>query len=129
MTQTGSANLNTWHRPVHTAPPTPSPTPSSVAPVHRCAYASHLRSQVGELRAHYAGFFDPGFGYGRAGEVCGTIGVLEVRPHETITIYDGQPICMMEFFRNVAPPAAPYGFSGNNYAGQQGPKLAKYFAQ
>jgi deoxycytidine triphosphate deaminase len=55
--------------------------------------------------------------------------VLEVRPHETITIYDGQPICMMEFFRNVAPPAAPYGFSGNNYAGQQGPKLAKYFAQ
>ena len=27
---------------------------------------SHL---VGELRAHYAGFFDPGFGFGKAGEV------------------------------------------------------------
>ena len=51
---------------------------------------------VGELRAHYAGFFDPGFGYGRSGEVRGTIGVLEVRPHETISIYDGQPICLME---------------------------------
>mmetsp|Transcript_30877 Transcript_30877/g.92673 ORF Transcript_30877/g.92673 Transcript_30877/m.92673 type:complete len:453 (-) Transcript_30877:195-1553(-) len=85
---------------------------------------SHL---VGELRAHYAGFFDPGFGYGRAGEVCGTIGVLEVRPHETITIYDGQPICMMQYFRNASEPAKPYGFSGNNYAGQQGPKLAKFF--
>ena len=45
---------------------------------------------VGELRAHYAGFFDPGFGYGREGELKGAVGVLEVRPHETITIYDGQ---------------------------------------
>ena len=62
---------------------------------------------VGELRAHYAGFFDPGFGYGRAGEVCGTIGVLEVRPHETISIYDGQPICLMEFFRNSSCPERP----------------------
>jgi hypothetical protein len=66
--------------------------------------------------------------YGRKGETCGTIGVLEVRPHETITIYDGQPICMMEFFRNAQTPAKPYGFSGNNYGGQQGPKLAKFFA-
>ena len=83
---------------------------------------------VGELRAHYAGFFDPGFGYGRSGEVRGTIGVLEVRPHETISIYDGQPICLMEFFRNSVCPEKPYGFTGNNnYARQTGPKLAKYF--
>lgn len=33
---------------------------------------SHL---VGELRAHYAGFFDPGFGYGKEGETRGTIGM------------------------------------------------------
>eukprot|EP00939_MAST-03C_sp_MAST-3C-sp1_P003886 g3886.t1 len=83
---------------------------------------------VGELRAHYAGFFDPGFGYGKSGEKRGTVAVLEVRPHETITIYDGQPICLMEFFRNSRVPAKPYGFSGNNYAEQTGPKLAKYFA-
>ena len=38
---------------------------------------SHL---VGELRAHYAGFFDPGFGFGVDGALCGTVGVLEVRP-------------------------------------------------
>jgi hypothetical protein len=35
---------------------------------------------VGELRAHYAGFFDPGFGYGVGGELSGAVGVLEVRP-------------------------------------------------
>ena len=83
---------------------------------------------VGELRAHYAGFFDPGFGYGASGELRGAVGVLEVRPHETIKIYDGQPICLMEFFRNSEIPAAPYGSVGNNHQGQQGPKLAKYFA-
>lgn len=86
---------------------------------------SHL---VGELRAHYAGFFDPGFGYGAEGERKGTVAVLEVRPHETITIYDGQPICLMEFFKNTKRPAKPYGYSGNNYAEQCGPKLAKYFS-
>ena len=50
-----------------------------------------------------------------------------MRPHETITIYDGQPICLMEFFCNSSPPAEPYGFVDNNYQGQHGPKLAKYF--
>ena len=53
---------------------------------------SHL---VGELRAHYAGFFDPGFG-----SDLGAIGVLEIRPHETLTVYDGQPICQIEFFNH-----------------------------
>ncbi|MGH7166063.1 MAG: 2'-deoxycytidine 5'-triphosphate deaminase, partial [Nitrospiraceae bacterium] len=44
----------------------------------------------GELRTHYAGFFDPGFGYGR-GELRGTQVVLEVRPHDVpFLIYDGQ---------------------------------------
>ena len=50
-----------------------------------------------------------------------------MRPHETVNIYHGQPICMMEFFRNAAVPARPYGFAGSNYQGQTGPKLAKYF--
>ena len=37
---------------------------------------------VGEFRIHYAGFFDPGFGYGD-GNIDGTRAVLEVRAHET----------------------------------------------
>lgn len=58
----------------------------------------------------------------------GTVGVLEVRPHETITIYHGQPICLIQFFFNTATPDKAYGHAGNNYQGQRGPKLAKYFA-
>ena len=97
-------------------------------PLHVSAEMVPFSQHVGELRAHYAGFFDPGFGYGLKGEVRGTIGVLEVRPHETITIYDGQPICLMEFFRNLAVPRVPYGQAGNHYQSQTGPRLAKYFA-
>jgi dCTP deaminase len=96
-------------------------------PTHLSAEMVPFSQHVGELRAHYAGFFDPGFGYGLAGEIKGTVGVLEVRPHETITVCDGQPICMMEFFRNSKRPDKPYGSAGNNYQGQSGPKLAKYF--
>jgi dCTP deaminase len=36
-------------------------------------------SSMGEFRVHYAGFFDPGFGYGANGEIPGTKAVLEVR--------------------------------------------------
>ena len=36
---------------------------------------------VGEFRVHYAGFFDPGFGYAAGGD-AGTRAVLEVRSHE-----------------------------------------------
>jgi len=82
---------------------------------------------IGELRAHYAGFFDPGFGYGKDGSIKGTVGVLEVRPHETITIFDGQPICLIEYFRNTSIPAVSYGDAGNSYQNQKGAKLAKYF--
>jgi len=48
------------------------------------AYAAELVAYdagSGELRTHYAGFFDPGFGYGR-GARRGTKAVLEVRPHD-----------------------------------------------
>lgn len=80
---------------------------------------SHL---IGELRAHYAGFFDPGFG-----ENYGASGVLEVRTHENITIFDNQPICLIEVYENEEIPEKVYGKSGNNYQNQKGPKLAKYF--
>lgn len=98
-------------------------------PLHLSAEMVPFSHHVGELRAHYAGFFDPGFGFGAAGEINGTVGVLEVRPHETINIYHGQPICLMEFFKNSHPPLRPYGFVGSSYQGQEGPKLAKYFSQ
>ena len=48
----------------------------------------------GELRTHYAGFFDPGFGYAGAGG-RGARGVLEVRSREVPFILEhgtGRPI-------------------------------------
>lgn len=80
---------------------------------------SHL---VGELRVHYAGFFDPWFW-----QDTGACGVLEIRPHEDIVAYDGQPICLVHVYENKAVPHALYGERGNNYQMQSGPRLAKYF--
>jgi dCTP deaminase len=96
-------------------------------PTHLSAEMIPFSHHIGELRAHYAGFFDPGFGAGRDGALKGTVGVLEVRPHETITIYDGQPICLIDFFVNTSVPDVAYGDAGNNYQAQRGPKLAKFF--
>lgn len=96
----------------------------------RIAVPHHLSAEmvpffhlVGELRAHYAGFFDPGFGWGRGG--CSA--VLEVRPQENLTAYHGQPICLMEFSSHTKAVSVPYGEAGNNYQVQIGPRPAKYF--
>jgi len=79
--------------------------------------------QLGELRVHYAGFFDPGFGQGG-----GAVGVLEIRAYKNKTVYDGQPICTVNAYPNLGVPDAMYGLAGNNYALQKGPKLAKFFS-
>ncbi len=96
-------------------------------PNHYSAEMIPIANILGDLRVHYAGFFDPGFGYRPDGETNGNAGVLEIRPYETLTVYDGQPICLMEFFENIGTPKKLYGFAGNNYGIQKGPRLSKYF--
>ena len=55
-------------------------------------------TSAGEFRAHYAGFFDPGFGWSPGGAGRGTPAVLEVRPHDDdLILRHGQPICKMAF--------------------------------
>lgn len=98
-------------------------------PLELSAEMVPFSQHIGELRAHYAGFFDPGFGYSSDGSLKGTVGVLEVRPHETITVFDGQPIALMQYYRNKEVPKVPYGNAGNHYQHQQGPKLSKYFKE
>lgn len=62
----------------------------------------------GELRTHYAGFFDPGFGYGA--EVSGTRAVLEVRAHDVpFMLEDGQPIARLAYEYMAEPPDRLYG--------------------
>ncbi|MFN0148302.1 MAG: 2'-deoxycytidine 5'-triphosphate deaminase [Dehalococcoidia bacterium] len=63
----------------------------------------------GELRTHYAGFFDPGFGCNRAGPQ-GTRAVLEVRAHDVpFMLEDGQPVARLAYERMAAQPGRLYG--------------------
>lgn len=84
----------------------------------------------GEFRSHYAGFFDPGWGFGSNGEVLGTPAVLEVFTHDNdFVLRDGQPICQMVYEHLTAPADICYGDPRltNNYYTQHGPRLSKHF--
>lgn len=83
----------------------------------------------GEFRSHYAGFFDPGFGYGENGEIKGRRAVLEVRSFDNNFIFkDRQPICQMIFEKLIEPSEFIYSEKiGSHYANQSGPKLSKHF--
>ena len=82
---------------------------------------------IGEFRIHYAGFFDPGFGYG-SGELNGTRAVLEVRSHEVPFIMeDGQVVASLVFERLLERPRVLYGEGiGSSYQ-RQGLQLSKHF--
>jgi dCTP deaminase len=82
---------------------------------------------VGEFRVHYAGFFDPGFGY-EAGKPPSARAVLEVRSREVPFILEhGQTIGRLVFERLTDPPPEVYGEGmGSNYQ-RQGLKLSKHF--
>ncbi len=82
---------------------------------------------VGEFRIHYAGFFDPGFGYGEEGDK-GTRVVLEVRAHEVpFVIEHGQVVGRVVYSRLLDVPDKIYGASiGSSYQ-RQGLALSKQF--
>ena len=82
---------------------------------------------VGEFRVHYAGFFDPGFGY-QAGKPPAARAVLEVRSREVPFILEhAQIIGRLVFERLTEVPAEVYGEGmGSNYQ-RQGLKLSKHF--
>ncbi|HVQ24727.1 MAG TPA: 2'-deoxycytidine 5'-triphosphate deaminase, partial [Planctomycetota bacterium] len=81
---------------------------------------------MGELRTNYAGFFDPGFGWGE-GSPHGARAVLEVRPHDVpFRVEHGQPIFRLQFSDTVEPADRLYGERGSAYQ-NQGLALARYF--
>lgn len=82
---------------------------------------------VGEFRIHYAGFFDPGFGYG-TDDIKGTRAVLEVRSHEVpFVLEDGQVVGRLVFERLLGVPAKIYGQDiGSSYQ-RQGLALSRQF--
>ena len=97
-------------------------------PANLAAEMRPYDTRVGEFRAHYAGFFDPGFGLSelKAGK---TKAVLEIRSHDVpFLIEDGQTICRLVFEPMVADPKELYGQTdGKNNYQSQGLKLSKHF--
>ncbi len=97
------------------------------------AYAAEMAAydpSKGEFRSHYAGFFDPGWGFRPDGGVRGTSAVLEIFTHDNdFVLRDGQPICKMIYERLAAPAEILYGDAKltNNYYRQRGPRLSKHF--
>jgi dCTP deaminase len=81
---------------------------------------------VGEFRVHYAGFFDPGFGWDRA--AGGSRAVLEVRSHEVPFLLEhGQTVGWLRYEPMAGRPDRIYGTGiGSNYQ-NQGLQLAKQF--
>jgi dCTP deaminase len=88
-------------------------------------------TRAGEFRVHYAGFFDPGFGWDvRTGKAGSSRGVLEVRSHEVPFLLEhGQTVGWLRYERMAARPAQLYGQNGlASYQGQR-LKLGKQFAE
>lgn len=81
----------------------------------------------GEFRIHYAGFFDPGFGYGSS-EIKGTRAVLEVRAHEVPFLMEhGQLVGRLNYMHLLSRPDKIYGTNiGSSYQ-HQGLTLSKQF--
>jgi dCTP deaminase len=82
----------------------------------------------GELRTHYAGFFDPGFGYDATGGIQGSTAALEVRAHDVpFMVEDRQRVCKLTFERMLEQPTLLYGQQiGSSYQGQT-ETLGKHF--
>ena len=82
---------------------------------------------VGEFRVHYAGFFDPGFGYSEAGGE-GSRAVLEVRSHKVpFILEDGQTIGQLIYEPLTEVPDTIYGTGIGSHYQAQGLKLSKHF--
>jgi dCTP deaminase len=82
----------------------------------------------GELRTHYAGFFDPGFGFDPEGPRDGSRAALEVRAHDVpFVIEHGQRVCKLTFDRMLEAPKTLYGEAiGSSYQRQE-ETLGKHF--
>jgi dCTP deaminase len=82
----------------------------------------------GELRTHYAGFFDPGFGYSSSGGLSGSRAALEVRAHDVpFMIEHGQRVCKLTFEHMLAPPEKLYGSEISSHYQGQVETLSKHF--
>ena len=101
---------------------------SVVVPPDLAAEMTAYDPTSGELRTHYAGFFDPGFGFDPGGRLKGSRAALEVRAHDVpFMIEHRQRVCRLTFERMIAAPDRLYGPAiGSSYQGQV-ETLSKHF--
>ncbi|NNE40000.1 MAG: 2'-deoxycytidine 5'-triphosphate deaminase [Marinicaulis sp.] len=100
-----------------------------VIPPDTAAEMTPISPGLGEFRVHYAGFFDPGFGWSEGKDGAnGSRAVLEVRSHDApFVLEDGQLVARLVYEKMASRPAALYGADlKSNYQGQ-GLKLSKHF--
>jgi dCTP deaminase len=80
----------------------------------------------GEYRVHYAGFFDPGFGW--ADRACGSRAVLEVRSYVPFMLENGQTVGWLRYMQMAGgPPLQTYGSAIHSSYQNQGLALSKHF--
>ena len=95
-------------------------------PQNQAAEMAPIAPEIGEFRAHYAGFFDPGFGVAAAGG-AGSRAVLEVRGRDVpFLLKHGQPVAKLVFEAMSDVPDSLYGEKGSHYQAQ-GLRLSKHF--
>ena len=99
-----------------------------IPPDFACEMAP-MDERSGDFRSHYAGFIDPGWGWGKKGEGKGRPLTLEVRPFEDLIVRHNQPIAKIRFERLMELPDVQYDAMGSNYTVQSGPKLSRHFKE
>ncbi len=90
-----------------------------------------IAPEIGEFRAHYAGFFDPGFGLAQTHRASegrkGAKAVLEIRGRDVpFLLQDGQPVAHLSYETLIENPTSLYGNTNSHYQ-YQGLKLSKVF--
>ncbi|PIR89552.1 MAG: hypothetical protein COU07_01485 [Candidatus Harrisonbacteria bacterium CG10_big_fil_rev_8_21_14_0_10_40_38] len=98
-------------------------------PSHLACEMIPMDARSGEFRSHYAGYIDPGWGYGNGGDGVGRRLVLEVRPFEPLTFRKNQPVAKIRFERMAEVPSLSYDIlPDSNYASLfNAPRLSKQF--
>ena len=95
-------------------------------PARLAAEMVAYNASSGEYRVHYAGFFDPGFGW-TAGRAGGSKAVLEVRSHVPFMLEHGQPVGWLRYVRMTDTPDRAYGTALRSSYQNQALTLAKHF--
>lgn len=95
-----------------------------------CAEMVAFDASSGEVRTHYAGFFDSGFGYatGIDPKRSAASVVLEVRSRDVpFLIEDGQPLFRVHVLRSTEEPDILYGSGTGSHYQSQRLRLSKQF--